>query len=447
MGVVVNNADDAYKLYKDYGYRMGFSNAPSHLGSLNSNAEFHALFYKCMYGCESEMEFERTWKKMITDHKLQDHSWLNSLHKCREKWSTAFSIDVFSSQIKSSQRAEVTNNVLQGLSTATTSLTKFFIEFEKLVARWHSSEGEKDFQCMHGSVTRAIKNCAILVHASEAYTHEIYKCFEKEFLDGIALTWKQVSSEGTICTFEVEVVGNDNSRIRKVYFDTSTLEISCSCKKFEGIGYLCSHALRILSVKNVLQIPDKYILKRWTKDAKKRVHKHNDIVSSEHNSETESTFRNRMLRFAYDLILKSQGNQKTRQHCEKILCEGDAEIEKLLSELNLDKTGNVDKDSHDHDHQDNMDNEQEVAANPIEVPKSKRKNKGANKESSSLPMPHNNHPYDVVIPIHGPANSGNYFGFMPTMYNSISLSDSSKSTTNGSKFRSGSNKSSINGYT
>ncbi|OMO94053.1 hypothetical protein CCACVL1_06212, partial [Corchorus capsularis] len=25
MGVVVNNADDAYKLYKDYGYRMGFS--------------------------------------------------------------------------------------------------------------------------------------------------------------------------------------------------------------------------------------------------------------------------------------------------------------------------------------------------------------------------------------------------------------------------------------
>ncbi|OMO55458.1 hypothetical protein CCACVL1_27229, partial [Corchorus capsularis] len=190
-------------------------NATSHLGSLNSNAEFHALFYKCMYGCESEIEFERTWKKMITDHKLQDHSWLNSLHKCRDKWSTAFSIDVFSSQIKSSQRAEVTNNVLQGLSIATTSLTKFFIEFEKLVARWRSSEGEKDFQCMHGSVTRAIKNCAILVHASEAYTHEIYKCFEKEFLDGIALTWKQVSSEGTICTFEVEVVGNDNSRIRK----------------------------------------------------------------------------------------------------------------------------------------------------------------------------------------------------------------------------------------
>ncbi|OMO60013.1 hypothetical protein CCACVL1_24465 [Corchorus capsularis] len=48
--------------------------------------------------------------------------------------------------------------------------------------------------------------------------------------------------------------------------------------------------------------------------------------------------------------------------------EGDAEIEKLLSELNLDKVSNVDKDSHDHDHQDYMDNEQEDAANPIEAP-------------------------------------------------------------------------------
>ncbi|KAK8690402.1 hypothetical protein V6N13_073936 [Hibiscus sabdariffa] len=145
---------------------------------------------------------------MINDHSLQDHSWLKGLYKCREKWSTAFSIDIFSSQIKSSLRAEITNNVLHGISKATTALTKFIFEFENLVARWRSSEDEKDFQCTNGSVTCAVKG-----------------------------------------------------------------------------------------------------------------------------SEAEIVFRNQMIRFAYDLITKSQKNVETRQLCQKILYEGDMVVEKELSKL------------------------------------------------------------------------------------------------------------------
>ncbi|MBA0845012.1 hypothetical protein Goarm_023028, partial [Gossypium armourianum] len=38
-------------------------NAPSHLGNLNGNVNFHALFHKCMQGYESKIEFEKTWDK------------------------------------------------------------------------------------------------------------------------------------------------------------------------------------------------------------------------------------------------------------------------------------------------------------------------------------------------------------------------------------------------
>ena len=38
---------------------------------------------------------------------------------------------------------------------------------------------------------------------------------------------------------------------------------------FETLGLLYRQALRILIVKNVIELPVKYILKRWTKDAKK----------------------------------------------------------------------------------------------------------------------------------------------------------------------------------
>ncbi|KAK8685578.1 hypothetical protein V6N13_041578 [Hibiscus sabdariffa] len=57
----------------------------------------------------------------------------------------------------------------------------------------------------------------------------------------------------------------------------------------------------------------------------------------EHNAEAEIVFRNRMIRFAYELITKSQENEKTRKLCQKILYEGDTEIEKELAKLCISK--------------------------------------------------------------------------------------------------------------
>ncbi len=45
--------------------------------------------------------------------------------------------------------------------------------------------------------------------------------------------------------------------------------MTCSCKKFEFVGILCAHALKVLSFHNIKHVFDQYILKRWTKDSKK----------------------------------------------------------------------------------------------------------------------------------------------------------------------------------
>ncbi|CAK7336058.1 unnamed protein product [Dovyalis caffra] len=87
MGKVFNNEKEAYNFYNEYAIRTGFSvrrsksrysewkvsrtspkrvsmfqssNAPSHLGGLNSNLDFQNLFHKCLKGCECEAEFEET---------------------------------------------------------------------------------------------------------------------------------------------------------------------------------------------------------------------------------------------------------------------------------------------------------------------------------------------------------------------------------------------------
>lgn len=47
--------------------------------------------------------------------------------------------------------SESTNNVLNGLTSATTSLTKFVLAFENTVSRWRSSEADEDFRCKQGA--------------------------------------------------------------------------------------------------------------------------------------------------------------------------------------------------------------------------------------------------------------------------------------------------------
>ncbi|KZV46745.1 hypothetical protein F511_35729 [Dorcoceras hygrometricum] len=44
--------------------------------------------------------------------------------------------------------------------------------------------------------------------------------------------------------------------------------ISCSCMKFEFEGISCRHMLALFRINQVFKLPEKYILKRWTRDAK-----------------------------------------------------------------------------------------------------------------------------------------------------------------------------------
>ncbi|MBA0728127.1 hypothetical protein Golax_001056 [Gossypium laxum] len=52
-----------------------------------------------------------------------------------------------------------------------------------------------------------INSCKVKV-----YTHEIYRCFEKKFLDGVPLIWREVAQNGTSYTFEV-MMDENSSRV------------------------------------------------------------------------------------------------------------------------------------------------------------------------------------------------------------------------------------------
>lgn len=64
---------------------------------------------------------------------------------------------------------------------------------------------------------------------------------------------------------------NAKSKHEKEYLvvvsDPTQGKVSCGCQQFERVGILCSHALKILDLMNIKQLPEHYVLKRWTREA------------------------------------------------------------------------------------------------------------------------------------------------------------------------------------
>jgi hypothetical protein len=54
----------------------------------------------------------------------------------------------------------------------------------------------------------------------------------------------------------------------KVEFDPPNEMVCCSCRQFERVGILCCHALKVLDMMNIKVLPEHYILKRWTREAR-----------------------------------------------------------------------------------------------------------------------------------------------------------------------------------
>ncbi|ONM57679.1 Protein FAR1-RELATED SEQUENCE 5 [Zea mays] len=126
------------------------------------------------------------------------------------------------------------------------------------------------------------------------------------------------------------------SKVWDVVLDTSTMEISCGCRKFERMGLLCSHALKVFTLQNVDTIPEKYVLKRWTKDARRSMYTlAQDDSTQQECTEAELAYRNRAMQYAYNLIIKSQELEESRKIFWDSLETGEKALEVFFEMRNM----------------------------------------------------------------------------------------------------------------
>ncbi|KAK9750219.1 hypothetical protein RND81_02G180600 [Saponaria officinalis] len=211
-------------------------NAVSHFGSLKHDRTFQNAFSKCLNGCYKE-------------YGLQNNLWFQQLYGLKEKWCTAFNNDIFSAGILSSQRSESTNHVMGFQVSKTTSLTDFFHIFEATVK---------------SRPTSVYPMVDLLDHAAQVYTLALFRVFEKEFGMAIGTRIVDCASDESLSFYIVHSSGSFENAYQ-VTFDRANLTIECTCRKFSEMGMLCYHSFRILHLWSITEIPDRYILKTYTK--------------------------------------------------------------------------------------------------------------------------------------------------------------------------------------
>lgn len=231
--------------------------------------DFESHLGKCIFSCTSRLDFEQRLKFLLEKYNLEENPWFNTkstLYKSWEKWSDSSCEETFTAGIQSMLDGKISvGDVIFKGSTRGMTLTmlakKFLDGAEKLRA-------ENYVECRTMNPPKSRKG--IEAHAETLFTPEIFKLFKKELHDSLSLAVKEDQRFDDVSTFVV-TEGQQKDRPSYVCFKRVGTSVGCSCKKFEQVGILCAHALKVLNANNIFQVPDRYTLRRWMKSAKESI--------------------------------------------------------------------------------------------------------------------------------------------------------------------------------
>ncbi|KAF8404514.1 hypothetical protein HHK36_009399 [Tetracentron sinense] len=248
IGRLYNRAEDAQVVY-DY--------------FKSKQSKDAAFFYAIQIDFD---DFERDWKSLLEKYSLCDNEWIKSLYEERKHWIPAYMRETFFSGMSTSGRSESINSLFKGYVHSLTNLRDFVKQYEKALENRYAIEVRADFET--SSKYRTLKTSSMIEkQAAEAYTKTMFGLFDRQYLESLDCLVFHKGDDCGITYYHVRQVDKQKEHI--VMCSNPEITITCSCKMFEFEGILCKHILSTLRARNILQIPEQYLLKRWMRDSNK----------------------------------------------------------------------------------------------------------------------------------------------------------------------------------
>ncbi|KAL8488238.1 hypothetical protein ACS0TY_024501 [Phlomoides rotata] len=207
-------------------------NGIKHLGNLmKDESHFLADFKRCMYGIDDEAQFEESWKILLEQYNIQDHTWIQSTYSIKKKWAACYMKYAFTLGMRSTQLSESVNSNIKSCMKPDLDITQFFKHFERVLEDKRYNELKCEFDARQKIPRLKLESSPMLRQLSKIYTLTIFDLFQKEFALFAAAYIKQRNETHSLFEYVVGLEGKDGEW--RVTFEPSTKMISCSCRKFE----------------------------------------------------------------------------------------------------------------------------------------------------------------------------------------------------------------------
>ncbi|XP_077252987.1 protein FAR1-RELATED SEQUENCE 5-like [Tasmannia lanceolata] len=213
---------------------------------------------------------ETEWKTMVDKYGIDESHWLGKMWDLREHWVTAYWRDTFTVGMTSSQRSESINSFFDGYVNQNTSLVEFLSQYDKALVERRKAESEEDFKSKN-TIAKLNTTSPLERKAGEFYTKKMFTIFQDEMMGTFALWKDKLGKNGNVVEYSVGIRTDDKKKYVRVLFDSSNdATATCECAKFEREGILCKHVIHVMDRKQVPTIPKRYLLQRWSIDARYR---------------------------------------------------------------------------------------------------------------------------------------------------------------------------------
>ncbi|GFP84970.1 protein far1-related sequence 5 [Phtheirospermum japonicum] len=242
-----------------------YQNALKHLNQVvASSASFTSDLCSCFFNPDEE-GFVNSWKFMLDTYGLWENEWLHGIFEERDKWALPFSKHIFSADIETALLSEISFTSLRKYLKLESHVLQYVKHFGRVVNDYRYKELEANYD-MGQQMPRLMGDVIMLKRVRLVYTPVIFKAFQHEYENCLNIVVNQCVE--TVNSVEYKVSTYGQVRQYTVLCSSEDDSVACSCMKFESVGILCSHALKVLDYSNIKIVPSQYMLKRWTRDAR-----------------------------------------------------------------------------------------------------------------------------------------------------------------------------------
>ncbi|XP_043693085.1 protein FAR1-RELATED SEQUENCE 3-like [Telopea speciosissima] len=273
VGMEFESEDDAYNFYNAYGKEMGFSVQKFRVEC--SRVEFTGGEQNGSVSEEHCRNIFKTKHRKILGVDCQlAVNYLKSKGISDAQFFYAISMDAEQRLTSTTQRGESMNKYFKGFFSPSTPIYEFITQYDETVKKRREKKVNADIKCMTSLPCLHTKQ-KIEKQARLVYIAKVFGVFLKEWCACFGLVAKVIEFDTHERRYRVfSVDGSQEIDLNYVVDNEDGEMSSCSCKKFEQLGLLCRHILKVYVITDRSEIPQTYVLRRWTKGANTSVGEH-----------------------------------------------------------------------------------------------------------------------------------------------------------------------------